>query len=42
MSDPQRVAILGGGAGALAAAWELSATEEVRARFPEVTVYLPG
>ncbi|HEY4609085.1 MAG TPA: NAD(P)-binding protein, partial [Ilumatobacteraceae bacterium] len=36
-----RVAVLGGGAGAIAAAFELTATAELRARH-SVTVYTPG
>jgi uncharacterized protein with NAD-binding domain and iron-sulfur cluster len=41
MSDPRKVAILGGGAGSLAAAFELTATPELRERH-EVTVYQLG
>jgi uncharacterized protein with NAD-binding domain and iron-sulfur cluster len=41
VSAGTRVAILGGGAGALAAAFELTATEELRSRH-EVTVYQLG
>jgi uncharacterized protein with NAD-binding domain and iron-sulfur cluster len=37
----KRVAVLGGGIGAIATAFELTATEELRDRF-EVTVYQPG
>lgn len=37
----QRVAVLGGGAGGIAAAFALTATQALRDRF-EVTVYLPG
>ncbi len=36
-----RIAVLGGGAGAIAAAFELTATPELRARH-QVTVYQPG
>ena len=36
-----RIAVLGGGAGAIAAAFELTATPELRARH-QVTVYTPG
>jgi len=41
MSERRRVAILGGGAGSLAAAFELTATPELRARY-DVTVYQLG
>jgi uncharacterized protein with NAD-binding domain and iron-sulfur cluster len=41
MSERRRVAILGGGAGSLAAAFELTATPELRERF-DVTVYQLG
>lgn len=41
MSERRRVAILGGGAGSLAAAFELTATPELRARY-EVTVHQLG
>lgn len=37
----QKIAVLGGGAGAMAAAFELTATEALRERY-EVTVYQPG
>ena len=37
----RRVAVLGGGVGALTAAFELTATPELRERF-QVTVYQPG
>lgn len=36
-----RVAVLGGGPAGMAAAWELTATEDLRERY-EVTVYQPG
>ncbi len=38
---PTKVAVLGGGVGAISAAFELTATPELRKRF-EVTVYQPG
>jgi uncharacterized protein with NAD-binding domain and iron-sulfur cluster len=41
MSERRRVAILGGGAGSLAAAFELTATPELRERY-DVTVYQLG
>jgi uncharacterized protein with NAD-binding domain and iron-sulfur cluster len=41
MSERRRVAILGGGAGGLAAAFELTATPELRERY-DVTVYQLG
>ena len=41
MSERRRVAILGGGAGSLAAAFELTATQELRERY-DVTVYQLG
>jgi uncharacterized protein with NAD-binding domain and iron-sulfur cluster len=41
MSERRRVAILGGGAGSLAAAFELTATSELRERY-DVTVYQLG
>ncbi|HWH95057.1 MAG TPA: NAD(P)-binding protein [Baekduia sp.] len=41
MSERRRVAILGGGAGSLTAAFELTATPELRERY-EVTVYQLG
>lgn len=41
MSERRRVAILGGGAGSLAAAFELTATPELRAKY-DLTVYQLG
>ncbi len=41
MSERRRVAILGGGAGSLAAAFELTATPELRERY-DVTIYQLG
>lgn len=41
MSGARRIAVLGGGAAGLTAAWELTATPELSARH-EVTVYQPG
>ena len=41
MTKKKRVAILGGGVGAMTAAYELTATQELRARY-EVTVYQMG
>ena len=41
MNRPRKVAIIGGGAGAMAAAFELTATPERRAQ-NQVTVYTPG
>src|SRR5687768_14148748 len=41
MGEKRRVAILGGGPSAMAAAFELTATEELRERY-QVTVHQPG